>query len=87
MGRRSDYKRHDELSAWDLDKGCRSIVDQSTPARRRCGPCRKAGDDRRGVYCRVCQVNDMLCEIDEWPTFEAETRDTQREDGNDESQT
>ena len=35
MGRRSDYKRHDELSAWDLDKGCRSIVDQSTPARRR----------------------------------------------------
>ena len=34
MGRRSDYKRHDELSAWDLDKGCRSIVDQSTPARR-----------------------------------------------------
>lgn len=55
--------------------------------RRLCGPCRKAGDDRRGVYCRVCQVNDMLCEIDEWPTFEAETRDTQREDGNDESQT
>jgi hypothetical protein len=30
-----------------------------------CKTCRKAGDDRRGVYCRVCQVNDMLCEIDE----------------------
>ena len=38
--------------------------------RRLCGPCRKAGDDRRGVYCRVCQVNDMLCEIDEWPAAE-----------------
>lgn len=35
MGRRSDYKRHDELAAWDLDKGCRHIVNQSTPARRR----------------------------------------------------
>ena len=35
MGRRSDYKKLDSLSAWDLDKGCRRIVDQSTPARRR----------------------------------------------------
>lgn len=35
MGKRSDYKKVDELAAWDLDKGCRRIVDQSTPARRR----------------------------------------------------
>ena len=35
MGKRSDYKKIDELSAWDLDKGCRKIVDQSTPGNRR----------------------------------------------------
>lgn len=35
MGKRSDYKKVDELAASDLDKGCRRIVDQSTPARRR----------------------------------------------------
>ena len=35
MGRRSDYKKDDNISAWDLDAGCRRIVDQSTPARRR----------------------------------------------------
>ena len=28
-------KKISELSAWDLDAGCRRIVDQSTPARRR----------------------------------------------------
>ena len=35
MGKRGDYKKVDELSAWDLDKGCRNIVDQSTAPRRR----------------------------------------------------
>lgn len=35
MGRRSDYKKDDNLAAWDMDKGCRRIVNQSTPARRR----------------------------------------------------
>ena len=25
MGKRSDYKKHD---AWDLDAGCRKIIDQ-----------------------------------------------------------
>lgn len=35
MGRRSDYKKMDDLAAWDLDAGCRRIVDQSTPGRRR----------------------------------------------------
>ena len=35
MGKRSDYKKIDGLAAWDLDKGCRRIVDQSTPGRRR----------------------------------------------------
>jgi hypothetical protein len=28
-------KKISELSAWDLDKGCRRIIDQSTSARRR----------------------------------------------------
>lgn len=28
-------KKLSGLSAWDLDAGCRNIVDQSTPARRR----------------------------------------------------
>lgn len=35
MGKHSDYKKRDELAAWDMDKGCRRIVNQSTPARRR----------------------------------------------------
>lgn len=35
MGKRSDYKKYDSLSEWDLDAGCRKVVDQSTPARRR----------------------------------------------------
>lgn len=35
MGRRSDYKKDDNLAAWDMDAGCRRIVNQSTPARRR----------------------------------------------------
>ena len=35
MGKRTDYKKHDDLSCWDLDKGCRRIVDTSKPARRR----------------------------------------------------
>ena len=35
MSRRSIYKKFDELSCWDLDKGCRKIVDQSRPGYRR----------------------------------------------------
>ena len=35
MGRRSDYKKNDGMADNDLDKGCRSIIDHSTPARRR----------------------------------------------------
>lgn len=37
--KRARYKRMDELSAWDLNKGCRRIIDQSTPARRRLKKC------------------------------------------------
>lgn len=33
--KRALYKRYDRLADWDLDKGCRHIIDQSTPARRR----------------------------------------------------
>lgn len=33
--KRSLYKRYDDLACWDLDKGCRHIVDQARPDRRR----------------------------------------------------
>ena len=32
---RARYKKFDELAAWDLDKGCRKWINQSTPARRK----------------------------------------------------
>lgn len=32
--KRNFYKKISELSTWDLDAGCRNIIDQSTPARR-----------------------------------------------------
>ena len=32
---RARYKKLDELAAWDLNKGCRKWIDQSTPARRK----------------------------------------------------
>ena len=35
MGKYSDYKKLDDLAANDMNKGCRHVVDQSTPARRR----------------------------------------------------
>ena len=35
MGKRSDYKMMDEIAAWDMDKGCRKIVNHATPGRRR----------------------------------------------------
>ena len=35
MTRRSEYKRHDDLAAWDLDAGCRGIVNQAAPGMRR----------------------------------------------------
>lgn len=35
MGRRADYRKVSELSCWDIDRGCRGIVDTSTEARRR----------------------------------------------------
>ena len=35
MGKRSDYKKMDDFVAWDLDKGCRRIVNHATPGRRR----------------------------------------------------
>jgi hypothetical protein len=33
--KRADYKKYDELSAWDLDKGCRRFINQDSPANRR----------------------------------------------------
>ena len=35
MGKRSDYKKIDRIADWDLDKGCRGIIDTSTPGNRR----------------------------------------------------
>ena len=35
MSKRAYYKRLDELASWDLDAGCRSIINQSTPSRRK----------------------------------------------------
>lgn len=32
---RGSYKKYDELAAWDLDKGCRKIINQASPANRR----------------------------------------------------
>lgn len=33
--KRSEYKKYDELSAWDLNKGCRKYINQNSPANRR----------------------------------------------------
>lgn len=35
MGKRSDYKKMDEIANNDLDAGCRKIINTSTPTRRR----------------------------------------------------
>ena len=35
VGKRSDYKKMDEIANNDLDAGCRKIINTSTPARRR----------------------------------------------------
>ena len=29
------YKKYDELSAWDLNAGCRKYINQDSPANRR----------------------------------------------------
>lgn len=33
--RRAEYKKYDELAAWDLNKDCRKYVNQDSPANRR----------------------------------------------------
>lgn len=35
MGRHSDHKKVDDIAAHDINKGCRRIIDTSTPSRRR----------------------------------------------------
>ena len=35
MTSRAEYKKRDELAAHDLNAGCRRIVNQSTPGKRR----------------------------------------------------
>lgn len=31
----NQYKKYDELSAWDLNAGCRKYINQDSPANRR----------------------------------------------------
>ena len=33
--KRAIEKRLDEISSWDLDKGCRNIINQASPGNRR----------------------------------------------------
>lgn len=33
--KRNEYKKVSEIASWDLDKGCRDIVNQASPANRR----------------------------------------------------
>ena len=35
VGKHSDYKKLGEFSSWDMDRGCRKIVNQKSPGRRR----------------------------------------------------
>ena len=35
MSKRAYYKRLDEFASWDLDVGCRSIINQSTRSMRK----------------------------------------------------
>lgn len=35
MGKRSDFKKFGEFAAWDLDAGCRRVVNQTAPGKRR----------------------------------------------------
>ena len=49
---RAGYKKYDELSAWDLNKGSRKYVNQASPANRRLKKrLRKQARQRmKGVY-------------------------------------
>lgn len=38
MGIYSDYKKYDEFSSWDMDKGCRKIVNQQSKSSRKLKP-------------------------------------------------
>ena len=35
MSKQAYYKRLDELASWDMDAGCRSIINQSAPSMRK----------------------------------------------------
>ena len=54
--KRADYKKHDELSAWDLDKGCRHFINQDSPANRRLKKKlrRQARKKLKGAYDNEC---------------------------------
>jgi hypothetical protein len=53
--KRQISKRVSELSAWDLDKGCRNIVNQASPANRRLKKKIRKNDRKRlDRYIRKC---------------------------------
>ena len=53
--KRNFYKRISELSAWDLNSGCRNIIDQSTKARRKLKKkIRKQDRKRLDKYVNIC---------------------------------
>ena len=57
--KRQIAKRTSELSAWDLDKGCRNIVNQQTPANRRLKKKIRRQDRKRlDNYFDQCYNND-----------------------------
>ena len=60
MGKRSDYKKLDEFAAWDIDKGCRRIVNQAAPGMRRLRDVLRR-QARKRIEKVVCDDEKKLC--------------------------
>lgn len=57
--KRNSYKVTSDLSAWDLDAGCRNIVNQDSPANRRLKKkIRRADRKRLDRYARKLYNDD-----------------------------
>lgn len=58
--KRSIAKRVSEMSAWDLDKGCRNIINQQSPANRRLKKKIRRQDKKRlDRYFETCYNDDV----------------------------
>lgn len=56
---RNTHKKISELAAWDLDAGCRDIVNQSTRARRKLKKKIRRNDRKRlDKYAETCYNDD-----------------------------